>query len=341
MRFPLRTTLTLSFACAFVLGLAACGGGTDEKTVEDVPVDAIALVGDQEVPKAEYDALLDRAKQSYKAQERPFPKVGSPEYNDLKVRAVQFLVQRYEYRSEAETHGVKVTDEEVTKRLDELKKTNFGGSDEKLEAELKKLGLTVEQAREEIKDKLIQEKIFAKVTGSITVPAAEIETYYKDNAEQFTKPREVRHILVKSKQKADELYKELKGGASFAALAKKFSTDSGTAKQGGKLTVSKGQTVAPFDKIAFSIKEGEISKPVKTQFGWHIIEALAPIETTEFSEAKPTIEKQLKEQKQRAAMETWLKQTQAKYAKDVVYAAGYKPPATQTQTQPQTTGSDG
>ena len=338
MRFPLRTTLTLSFACAFVLGLAACGGGTDEKTVEDVPVDAIALVGDQEVPKAEYDALLDRAKQSYKAQERPFPKVGSPEYNDLKVRAVQFLVQRYEYRSEAENLGVKVTDEEVTKRLDELKKTNFGGSDEKLEAELKKLGLTVEQAREEIKDKLIQEKIFAKVTGSITVPAAEIETYYKNNAEQFTKPREIRHIVVKSKQKADELYKELKGGASFAALAKKFSTDSGTAKQGGKLTVSKGQTVAPFDKVAFSIKEGEISKPVKTQFGWHIIEALAPIETTELSEAKPTIEKQLKEQKQRAAMETWLKQTQAKYAKDVVYAAGYKPPATATQTQPQTTG---
>ena len=84
MRFPLRTTLTLFFACAFVLGLAACGGGADEKTVEDVPVDAIALVGDQEVPKAEYDALLDRAKQSYKAQERPFPEVGSPEYNDLK-----------------------------------------------------------------------------------------------------------------------------------------------------------------------------------------------------------------------------------------------------------------
>jgi foldase protein PrsA len=338
MRFPLRTTLTLFFACALVIGLAACGGSPDEKTVEDVPVDAIALVGEKEVPKAEYDALLDRAKKSYQAQKRPFPKVGSPEYNDLKVRAVQFLVQRYEYRSEAESLGVKVTDDEVTKRLDQLKETNFGGSDEKLQAELKKLGLTVEQAREEIEDKLLQEKIFAKVTGGIKVPDTEIETYYNENAEQFTKPREVRHILVKSKQKADELYKELEGGASFAVLAKKFSDDTASAKQGGKLTVSKGQTVAPFDKIAFSIKEGEISKPVKTQFGWHIIEALAPIETTELSEAKPTIEKQLKEQKQKVAMETWLKQTQAKYSKDVVYAAGYKPPATATQTQPQTTG---
>ena len=338
MRFPLRTTLTLFFACAFVLGLAACGGGTDEKTVEDVPVDAIALVGDQEVPKAEYDALLDRAKQSYKTQKRPFPKVGSPEYNDLKVRAVQFLVQRYEYRSEAESLGVKVTDDEVTKRLDELKETNFGGSDEKLQAELKKLGLTVEQAREEIADKLLQEKIFNKVAGSIKVPDAEIETYYKNNAEQFTKPREVRYILVKSKQKADELYKELKGGANFVALAKKFSEDTASAKQGGKITVSKGQTVAPFDKIAFSIKEGEISKPVKTQFGWHIIEALAPIEVTKLTEAKPTIEQQLKQQKQGAAMQTWLKQTQAKYAKDVVYAAGYKPPASATQPQTTKTG---
>lgn len=339
MRFPLRTTLTLLFACALAVGLAACGGGSDTKTAEDVPVDAIALVGDQEVPKAEYDALLDRAKQSYEAQKRPFPKVGSPEYNDLKGRAVQFLVQRYEFRNEAENLGVKVTDEEVTKRLDQLKKTNFGGSDEKLQAELKKLGLTEEQAREEIQDKLLQEKIFTKVAGSIKVPEAEIETYYKDNEEQFTKPREVRHILVKSKEKADELYKELKAGVSFAALAKKFSQDTASAKQGGKLTVSKGQTVAPFDKIAFSIDEGEISKPVKTQFGWHIIEALAPIEVTKLAEAKPTIEQQLKQQKQSAAMQTWLKQTQAKYAKDVVYAVGYKPPATATtQTQPQTTG---
>jgi parvulin-like peptidyl-prolyl isomerase len=339
MRFPLRTTLTLLFACALALGLAACGGGSDTKTAEDVPVDAIALVGDQEVPKAEYDALLERAKQSYKAQKRPFPKVGSPEYNDLKGRAVQFLVQRYEFRNEAENLGVKVTDEEVTKRLDQLKKTNFGGSDEKLQAELKKLGLTEEQAREEIQDKLLQEKIFTKVTGSIKVPETEIETYYKANEEQFTKPREVRHILVKSKEKADELYKELKAGASFAALAKKFSQDTASAKQGGKLTVSKGQTVAPFDKVAFSIDEGEISKPVKTQFGWHIIEALAPIEVTKLAEAKPTIEQQLKQQKQSAAMQTWLKQTQAKYAKDVVYAVGYKPPATATtQTQPQTTG---
>jgi foldase protein PrsA len=339
MRFPLRTTLTLFFACALAVGVAACGGGSDTKTAEDVPVDAIALVGDQEVPKAEYDALLDRAKQSYKAQKRPFPKVGSPEYNDLKGRAVQFLVQRYEFRNEAENLGVKVTDEEVTKRLDQLKKTNFGGSDEKLQAELKKLGLTEEQAREEIQDKLLQEKIFTKVAGSIKVPETEIETYYKANEEQFTKPREVRHILVKSKEKADELYKELKAGASFAALAKKFSQDTASAKQGGKLTVSKGQTVAPFDKIAFSIDEGEISKPVKTQFGWHIIEALAPIEVTKLAEAKTTIEQQLKQQKQSAAMQTWLKQTQAKYEKDVVYAVGYKPPATATtQTQPQTTG---
>ncbi len=338
MRFPLRTTVTLLFACALAVGLAACGGGSDKKSAEDVPVDAIALVGDQEVPKAEYDALLDRAKQSYKAQKRPFPKVGSPEYNDLKGRAVQFLVQRYEFRSEAETLGVKVTDAEVTKRLDQLKKTNFGGSDEKLQAELKKLGLTEEQAREEIQDKLLQEKIFTRVTDSIKVPETEIEAYYKNNEEQFTKPREVRHILVKSKQKADELYKELKGGASFAALAKKFSQDTASAKQGGKLTVSKGQTVAPFDKIAFSIDEGEISKPVKTQFGWHVIEALAPIEVTKLAEAKTTIEQQLKQQKQNAAMQTWLKQTQAKYAKDVVYAAGYKPPASTTQTQPQTTG---
>ena len=75
----------------------------------------------------------------------------------------------------------------------------------------------------------------------------------------------MRHILVKTKAKADDLYTQLKAGADFAALAKKFSEDTGSKANGGKLTITKGQTVAPFDKTAFQLKKDEISEPVKTR----------------------------------------------------------------------------
>ena len=88
------------------------------------------------------------------------------------------------------------------------------------------------------------------------------------------KTREVRHILVNSKSLADTIETKLKNGASFAALAKKYSKDTGSAAQGGKLCVAHGgtsgacqQTVPPFDKAAFSLKTDELSQPVKSVYG--------------------------------------------------------------------------
>ncbi len=334
----LRTLTVLLAVCALALGAAACGGGDESSDAEDVPADAIALVGDQPVPKAEFTGLMDRAEQGYDAQKREFPKVGSPEYQELKTRAVQFLVERYQYRLEAEALGVEVTDAEVTKRLDEIKKQSFEGDDEKFAAELEKLGLTEEDAREEVRDRLVQEGIYEEVTGDITVTDAQISEYYEANEDEFTEPRQMRHILVKKEALANRLHAQLEDGASFAALAREFSTDETSSKQGGKLTVTKGQTVPEFDKLAFELDEGEVSDPVKTQFGWHIIEALAPIAVTPLDEAKETIRQQLTDQRKQAAMETWVTETKRKYSQDVVYAVGFAPAAAASGTGTTTTG---
>lgn len=332
MTISSRTVVTLLSVGAFALGAAACGGGDGEQSAEDVPADAIALVGEQPVPKADFTGLMDRAEQGYEAQKREFPKVGSPEYQDLKTRAVQFLVERYQYRQEAEALGVEVTDQEITDRLNEIKEQSFEGDDEKFQAELEKLGLTEEDAREEIRDRLVQEEIYEAVTKNVEVTDAQISEYYEANEDQFTQPRQVRHILVKKKGLADRISNQLEGGASFAKLAKQHSTDEGSAKQGGKLTATKGQTVPEFDKVAFELEEGEISEPVKTQFGFHIIEALEPVQVTPLEEAEDTIRQQLLDQKKKAAMDTWVAETKRKYSNEVVYAVGFAPAAAPSST---------
>ena len=107
--------------------------------------------------------------------------------------------------------------------------------------------------RKDIRRSSSPEKIFKKVTEDVKVTDEEIEKYYEENKAQYSQPesRDVRHILVKTKAQADELYDAAPGGADFAALAKKYSQDTGSKANGGKLTISKGQTVAPFDQTAF------------------------------------------------------------------------------------------
>src|SRR4029078_7902355 len=136
----------------------------------------------------------------------------------------------------------------------------------------------------------------------------------------------------------------LKSGASFAALAKQYSKDKGSAAQGGKLCVAHGgssgpgtQTVPPSDKAAFSLKTNEISQPVKSVYGYHIIQALGavkPAHTQTFEELKSQIEANLASQQKQTAWQAWL----AKMAKDfkgkVSYQASYEPATTTTATTP-------
>ena len=127
--------------------------------------------------------------------------------------------------------------------------------------------MTDEQVPRRGPAQLVSQRLFAKVTGDVKVSDEQIEKYYVKNKAQYSQPesREVRHILVKTKAQADDLYAQLANGGDFAVLAKKFSEDTGSKANGGKLSISKGQTVAPFDQTAFLLKKNAISKPVKTR----------------------------------------------------------------------------
>lgn len=122
-----------------------------------------------------------------------------------------------------------------------------------------------------LQDQALRDLLFKKETA---VSDADARAFY-DKLVAKEPPREeirARHILVKTEDEAKAIIKELEGGADFAALAKAKSTGPSGKKSGGDLGFfGAGQMIKPFEKAAFALKKGEISKPVKTKFGWHVI----------------------------------------------------------------------
>ena len=339
-----RTISVLLLALIAVLALAACGGGGSSSA--DVPDGAIAVVGDKTVTKEEFDALIAQQKKSAESQKQDFPEVGTPEYEALKATIVKGLVEQKEWELEGEAMGIKVTDQEVETELDNIKKQNGLTDDQKYEAELAKAGVTDAQVREELRTRVLTNKIYEAVTKNVTVTDADIKAYYDKNPSQYQQPasREVRHILVKSEAKAQQLHDQIQAGADFAKLAKKYTQDEASKADGGKFTAFKGRTVQPFDDFVFSAKTGELSDPIKTEFGWHIIEVLSaikPATTTPLDQVKDSIKTTVLQTKQNAAMKTWIANLQSKYADDISYAPGYAPASTGTGTSGGTTTATG
>jgi peptidyl-prolyl cis-trans isomerase D len=143
--------------------------------------------------------------------------------------------------------------------------------------------------------------------NTITVSADDVKRYYEDNEQQYSTPEQVRasHILFKTdgknddavKKQAEEVLAKAKSGADFAKLATEYSQDDASKVKGGDLDFfPKGQMVPEFDKAVFSMKVGEISDLVKSQFGYHIIKLVdkKPAAKKTLDEVRAQIEDQLK-----------------------------------------------
>jgi foldase protein PrsA len=336
MPFSRSSILALLAALVVALAAAACGGG-DEESAEEVPADAIAVVGEREISRADYDRLLDQAEQTFEAREQEFPQTGTPEFEQLRQAIVRSLIEQKQFEVGAEEFGIEVTDEEVDERLEELKEQFFEGDEEKYQTELENQGLSEGQVRDDVRSRLLSEKIFEEVTKDVEVTDQAVEDYYEQNKAQFETPatRVVRHILVEKKARADDIHQQLRGGGNFAALARRFSQDQTSKEQGGRFEVQRGATAPPFDRTAFSLETGELARPVKTQFGWHVIEAVSavkPKSSRPLSEVEADIRQQLLQQRQNEAMNEWVEELRERLEDDTAYAVGFRPAAPQTTT---------
>src|SRR3954467_10792525 len=328
---------TLALGAFFVPAaiFAGCGG---------VPGDAVATVDGTSISKSDFDHWMTVAAKSggqsgaaapkppaytecikQKRKTTPAPAKGQPkvtdaqlksqckqEYNSLRDQVLQLLISFKWIEGEAKQMNIKVSDKEVQASFDKQKKQAFP-KDADFQKFLKDSGQTEADILKRVRLDTLSNKIREKVTkGKDNVTDAQIAAYYNKNKARFAQPerRDPRIVLTKDKAKAEKARKAIAGGQSFASVAKKYSIDQASKAQGGKLpAVAKGQQEKALDTAIFKAKQGQLTGPVKTQFGYYVFEVakVTPASQQTLAQAKTTIKQTLASQNQQKALDKFVK----------------------------------
>ena len=231
------------------------------------------------------------------------------------------------------------SEEEVDKAFEELKKNI--DADEEYKKKLEGLGIDDTYLRSQQEQDLTIQKYKENFDKNLKMSDEEMKKYYEENKDDFyTDTVTASHILLKTiddngnelsdkkkkeaKKKAEEALKKVKSGEDFAQVAKEYSEDS-TASNGGELgTFGKGQMVSEFENAAFSMKPGEISDIIKTQYGYHIIKVTERVdEQKSYDDVKDEIKSTLASQEYSKYIEKIEKNTKIEKSENVVKLAKF------------------
>lgn len=255
---------------------------------------------------------------------REFPSGDLKKINDDDREVLEQFITEKLLEAEARESGIKVTEQDVSQYIDEIKKRNRL-SDDELKTVLSREGQTLESYRASVKSELEKSEILNRqVRNKVNITNDDVERYYKLNANKFRSEDRVRlrHILLALPQtatpeevqaateKAMDLYKRIVAGADFAELAREYSQGAGQADGGDIGWVSRGKLVSGIEQVAFEkLSVGQVSTPFQTSMGVHIVK----LEARESGTVLPlaTVAPKIKEELQSKALEDrfvkWLK----------------------------------
>ena len=253
----------------------------------------------------------------------------------LEQRAVESLVQRTLLNQAAEKEKVTVPGPAIDQELAQIKQ-HFK-TPEEFNQRLQAMNLDEAALRHQIEQNLVLEKLISSHTAADTaVTDDEVKQFYDSHPDKIQQPEMVRasHILIgvsdgdtpgqktAKKKQAEDLLAQLKKGADFSGLAKKYSADPGSKDNGGDLDFfTREQMVKPFADEAFSLKKGQLSsKLVETQYGYHIIKKTdeKAATTPKLADVKDQIKQELSKKKENDAIKKYLDQLAA--AAQITYA---------------------
>lgn len=215
--------------------------------------------------------------------------------------------------AEAKKQKVTVKASELNDEIEKLR-ASYGG-EEAFNQALKSNNTSLAFLKKDLKNYLTIKKLLEPV---INITDEEMKTYFEENKDSFAVAEQIKasHILVADEKTSNEVKQKLSEGGDFAELAKKYSTDDSTKDSGGELGYfAKGTMVTEFDNVAFGLAVNEVSKPVKTEYGYHIIKVEAKKQATEanYNDSKAEIKETLLDQKIDTEYTTWLEKKKMSY----------------------------
>lgn len=317
---------TIFLALALVFSVTGCskkskdGSKGDSASVAQAALSSmvVAKIGGKSVTMQDIQRQEDMLTQQLQGYADSTQIVAMKE--TIKKQAFNNSINRVLLENALAKDGAKADKKTVDERLDSFRK-NFV-SDEAYNADLVKRGMNADQFRREVEIGILAEKLFDKRTASIKpVTEQDARAFYDNNEERFVQPERIKasHILLQvnkddtdairaqKKAEAQRILGEIKKGADFAEMAKKYS-DCPSKQQGGDLGYfERGRMDPTFEKAAFGLKTGQMSGIVETPFGYHIIKATdhAAASTVPFDQAKQNIIQYLTEQKKQQALTTY------------------------------------
>ena len=304
-RFPIFwTVLTLLIVTGLMVvaaqtasgGAAATPAATPENAKPADPNAVVLKLGNKTVSVAGFEKRFNVALRALAAQQgAPLDEATLSQFASLRPSFLDQFATQEVLLQEAQKRGIEVSKADVDQEFNAAQASAGDNFQQALEA----AGYQSEaELRNYIRESLTLQREVDQLRSNIKVSDQQVRTFYDNNKDQYQQPEQVcaQHILVADKAKADQLYQQLQDGGDFAELAAANSTDPGSKDQGGDLgCLNRGQTVPEFETAAFAAEVGEITEPVQSQFGYHIIKVNKknPAQATPFAQVQDQVREQL------------------------------------------------
>ncbi len=294
--------------------------------------DVAVMVNGVEIKESAVMNLIGAQLAKIDQQSASIPSSVAEQYKkQLREQALEQLIRRQLLDEKIKESDIKITDEDVTKKIEEIA-SDQNISLEEFKRTLEQNNQDFDSVKEDVRKQLTRNKFMeAQWAGKTDATEEEAKEYYEENKKRFDVPEHIRvsHILIqyaqddpnadpnaaqaKAKAKAQDLLQQVKDGADFAELAKAHS-DCLSAPKGGDLGFfPRGYSTPKFEKVAFELEIGEVSDVVETEYGCHIIKATGHEDASvvSFEQAKDDIIQELKEKKRTEFAEKYISSLKA------------------------------